>query len=223
MQAQSSATPLSLPLRDPTTPDVRLSLTQNLWGYNPLTTTGAKDIRWESYFAHYTNQCIWASSNQGIHLAAETHNDIVRIADILHSGCDKNAARQSMGALLRPQTTPADEAIIVDGSIKLVTRLLTMINIGTFPSELTSQLCLDWSRGSLKACVHDFFNGASQTAFEDAALGSELMVRHMSRVAKIVVKPTDNLLDHLRVVGGGRAVCVFHHISFLRYMVDINW
>ncbi|KAF3052406.1 hypothetical protein E8E11_001707 [Didymella keratinophila] len=36
----------------------------------------------------------------------------------------------------------------------------------------------------------------------------------------MAVKPTDNLLDHLRVVG--RTVCIFHHISFLRYMEEID-
>ena len=184
------------------------------------------DIRWESYFAYYTDQCDWALSiDQGEHLAAETHDDIVQIAGILQSDCDKDTAQKELGKLLQQKQKPDTDAVI-DGSIKLVTRLLTMVNIGALPSEISSQRCLEWDQGPLKACIHNHFDSASRSASKiaskDVVLGSELTARHMMRVARIVIIPTDNILDHLRLVEDDKKLCVFHHISFLRYMEAIN-
>lgn len=217
---------LALALHEPTDADTRDAIVSRLWASRTSISSPpalAVNLDWHAYFAYYTREGRTSLVDQGMHNAARTHRDVLWIASSLKSLLSRETTRENARSRLLTQSrSPESEGNMVEGCIKLVVRLLTMVNIGALPSELSGKMCLDWSKGSLQDCIHGHFNAVSQADFEDTIIGSDLTARYIDRVARIEVVPTDNLLDHLRLVDNDCKLCVFHHISFLRYMKAIE-
>lgn len=116
----------------------------------------------------------------------------------------------------------SDEKKMLDGSLKLATRIFAMISIGPLSSEISAKHSLPWNQGcSFPDAVHEYFSQPPDIEVdpENDVIGSDLTCYSIERMSGIEVLLIDNLLDHLRLVKGDKKLCVFHHASFLRKMI----
>jgi hypothetical protein len=113
---------------------------------------------------------------------------------------------------------------MLDGSLKLATRIFAMISIGPLASEISAKHSLPWTQGTFSDAVHDYFNQPPHIELDskDDVVSKDLTCHSIERMSGIEVLWTDNLLDHLRLVEGDKKLCVFHHASFLRRMMAIE-
>jgi hypothetical protein len=217
-------TPLSEVLQNPTTPESRAEIVHRFWPDGASASLQPGNLDWDAYFAYYTRQCNAALVDEGKYLAARTHQDLLKIAHLLKHETTEDEVKQKIRQTLTQQRPPDDENKMIDGSIKLATRLFLMVNIGPLPSEVFGTLFLPWTRGSLQDAVHDYFNVAPEMVpvSENDVIRMDLTARNIDRISGIEVVPTDNLVDHLRLVEMGKKLCIFHHVSFLKRMKVIQ-
>jgi hypothetical protein len=106
-----------------------------------------------------------------------------------------------------------------ENSINLVARLLLMTKFGDIPHECGGGRHIEWSYGSLLESVHDYFSHPPACGHERMKLEKSFNTLSLQRMAGIEIRWTDNLADHLRMMGDDKAVAVFHHSSFLEYQL----
>jgi hypothetical protein len=215
---------LSEALQDPVTPQARAEIVQHLWRNRTRTLSRHSDLDWDAYFAYYSRECNVALTDQGSHLSARTHRDLLKIAHLLEDEPTEDEIRERLRTTLTAPRCLADKKKMLDGSVKLAARVLAMVNIGPLPSEISGKLSLPWSQGSFQDAVHAYFNDPPEIDLDpkDDVIGTDLTCHTIERVSCIEIVPTDNLLDHLRLVEGDRKVCVFHHASFLKTMIAME-
>jgi hypothetical protein len=144
---------------------------------------------------------------------------------LLEDAADEEEIRERLRQTLTTQRPMSDEKKMLDGSLKLATRILAMISIGPLPSEISAKHSLPWNQGcSFPEAVHEYFDRLPDIELDPKrdVVGSDLTCYSIERMSGIEVILTDNLLDHLRLVEGDRKLCVFHHASFLRKMIAIE-
>jgi hypothetical protein len=215
------SSPLIEALHHPVTSEAQVEIVRTLWPGSPARPD--KEIcDWGAYFRFYTRECSTGLGDECRHLCARTHEDISKLAQLLRNEPSREAIRLKLRQSFTPHPAFDDEGNLMDGSIKIATRLFAMINVGALPYEISGQLSIPWSDGSLENAVHDYFNDPPDGDMENIIFGSELTARNIDRVAKIGIVWTDNLADHLRLVERDKKVCVFHHASFLKHMEQIQ-
>ena len=92
-----------------------------------------------------------------------------------------------------------------------------MITIGNFEYGFSSRPDLEWTNGSLKDFVHDYFNGAIEVGYEKVKFEKSFNARNLNRIDGIEIIWTDNLADHLKMIGDDTQVAIFHYASFLKH------
>lgn len=209
------ATPLGETLHNPATPQARTEIIHHLWRGRP---SRLNNLDWDAYFAYYTRECNEAMIDEGKYLTARTHQDMLRIAHLLEDEPTKDNVRQKIRQTLTQQRPPEDENRMLDGSIKLAARLLAMVNIGSLPSEVSGRLFLPWNEGSLRNSVHSHFDVPQEVDPKNVVIGTDLTARNIDHISEIEIVSTDNLVDHLRLVERDKKLCIFHHVSFLKWM-----
>jgi hypothetical protein len=215
---------LSGALQDPVTPQARVEIVQHIWRDRAGSLFRDTHLDWDAFFAYYTHECNVALFNQGAHIAARTHHDLLRTAHLLEDESTENEISEMLRQTLTTQRCPADEKEMLDGSIKLAARVLAMVSIGPLGPEISGRLSLPWSQGSFQDAVHGYFNDPQEIDLDpkDNIIGTDLTCHTIERVSGIEVVPTDNVLDHLRLVEGDKKVCIFHHASFLKTMIAVK-
>ncbi|CAO2652016.1 Nn.00g002990.m01.CDS01 [Neocucurbitaria sp. VM-36] len=214
------ASPLDEVLQNPVAPQARSDVIHLLWRQQSTAPLRTDDCDWDAYFAYYTKECNAALNNGGIYLSARSHHDLSKIAHLLEDEPCEAEVRQKLRQTFTQQRSLADEKDMLDGSIRLAARLLAMIHIGPLPSEVSARLFVPWNQGSLQHAVHSYFSLPPEidSDSEHDVIGMDLTCRNIDRISGIEIVPTDNLVDHLRLVDKDKKLCVFHHVSFLRIM-----
>ncbi|KAF2855174.1 hypothetical protein T440DRAFT_464470 [Plenodomus tracheiphilus IPT5] len=212
------ATMVSESLQHPPTLSLKSELIRLLW-HKPKTTPILNDtVQWEAYFSYYARECSAALMDEGIYVAVRTYADVLRAARLLEDEATREEVTEGLRGDLKQQRSVSSQDRMIDGSIKLVVRLLTMVNIGALPMEVSGRFCLPWAQGSLREALQEYFSVPPELDPDPkySVMGTDFTCRNIDRISGIEVVPTDNLVDHLRLMQGDRKVCVFHQVMFLK-------
>ncbi|KAH8598463.1 hypothetical protein B0O99DRAFT_591746 [Bisporella sp. PMI_857] len=200
----------------PITDQTRDKIINQFWYRKPLLQLQHDNFDWNAYFVYYTKQCIQALHNRGRHISARTHQDIIEITHHLKELSTKDVAKQILRSKLTTRKS-ANEEELLDGSVNLAARLLLMMDIGVLQLGFSGRRQLVWREGSLRDFVHSYFNYPQMIAHDNIKLEKVFTARNLGRIAGIEIVWTDNLADHLCMVGDDdKKVAIFHHASFLK-------
>jgi hypothetical protein len=215
-----SLSPLNKALHLPVTPQARLEIIQQLWP-EPSTacrTALPKELGWDSYLKFYNRECNVALVDQGQHLCARNHGDLLQIAQLLKNEPTKEEVKSNIRQRLMQHRPSEDEETMLIGSVELAIHIVAMVSTGSLPNEISGQCSILWREGTLFEAMHAHFDDCLNLDTEPVILEPDLTARNIDRVAKISIIWTDNLVDHLRLVERDKKLCVFHHASFFKYM-----
>ncbi|KAH7083683.1 hypothetical protein FB567DRAFT_89983 [Paraphoma chrysanthemicola] len=178
------------------------------WG-QPIRDSGS-----EAFWIFYARQCEYALHEDGIHVQARTHEDIIEVVRLLKAGCKRSEIRD----VLRPRfrETHNNKEELMDRSINLAANLLLMINFDDVPYSFSGRHQLLWHDGTLPACLQAHFSHPPALGHEGIKFQRVFHAMNLERFAGVQIVPTSNLLDHLRLTHDDTRVHVFHHVSFLR-------
>lgn len=101
--------------------------------------------------------------------------------------------------------------------INFAAGVITPVNIGTVPNEVTKRRHLKWSSGTLRSLVAEYFNESPGLTLEHLRLPKAFDAWSLRKVGGIKIRFTDNLADHLLLVEDDTVVLVFHHVSYLKH------
>jgi hypothetical protein len=168
----------------------------------------------DPFFKYYTRESRNALHDEALHISVRTHVDVLEIAKRIEDG---ETRQDILAALQTAGTGQADQDETLNSSINLTARLISMVDIGTLLFGVTDRTQLEWSQGSLKQFIHDYFNEPCKLDKETVRLEKIFSARNLTRLAGIELVLTDNLADHLRMVGGeDKKVAIFHHAFYLK-------
>jgi hypothetical protein len=139
--------PLDEVLQDTVTPQARAEIIQHLWRDRRGLPLKRFHFAWDAYFAYYTRECNAALTDEGAHLCARSHRSLLRLAHLLEDAADEEEIRERLRQTLTTQRSTSDEKKMLDGSLKLATRIFTMISTGPLSSEISAKHSLPWSQG----------------------------------------------------------------------------
>ena len=184
---------------------------------NPLS---ARELEsWQVYFQHYTAELRSAiKCESGAYTTIRQHGDIVAIAEELEKGFCKEAIKRRLYGLDTQNRTTEEKEQMAEGSLRLVVRLLSMVDIGPISRNrvpsLTSVSWLDES-SELSTALGQYFDKSSEDPGK-FKFDTKFSAYNIERLAGIEILWTNNLADHLRLVEDSTKLWVFHHTTFLR-------
>jgi hypothetical protein len=142
--------------------------------------------------------------------------DLVDIVHLLVGSSSRDDIRTTLCPKINPATSDDIARERLDGSIDLTTRLIVMMDIGVLDLGHTGRDQLPWMGGSLKDCVRGFYDRPIKLGQVNVKLEKIFTARNLSQIAGIEVEWTENLADHLRLIGDDdKKVAIFHYASFL--------
>jgi hypothetical protein len=201
--------------RTPTSPTTTFELLTQLWSRDASSKLDNQEIDLEAYFSYHKKQCSQALHDGGRHISARTHRDILEIAEDLEEGLSRDTIRGRLSLKLA-DPKPANENELLDSSINLTARLVSMMDIGVLQYGFSGRKELVWNQGSLKDFVNGYFN-VPVVLGHDVKLEKMFNAPNLGRIAGISIVWTDNLADHLRMIDDeDKKVAIFHHASFLK-------
>lgn len=201
--------------RTPTSPAATLELLTQLWSCGASSKLDNHELDLEAYFAYHKKQCCHALHNGGRHISTRTHRDILDIAEDLEEGLSRETIRERLSLKLA-DPKPVNENELLDSSVDLTARLVSMMDIGVLQYGFSGRRELVWNQGTLKDFVNGYFNVPVMLR-QDIKLENTFNARNLGRIAGIKIVWTDNLADHLRMIDDeDKKVAIFHHASFLK-------
>jgi hypothetical protein len=204
---------------DPVPESIRADIIKGLWQYNtsPEFLLGLK--RWDAFFSYYTAECKKAITyNRGEYTTVRKHRDIAAVAKRLEDGYTKEEITQSL-LTLDTQQRPTDAKIrMAEGSLRLVARLMSMVDIGPLPYGVQGWAPLLWSDDSwsLKTMLGQYFQKSS-TDSTGIKFGEEFTAYNLQQFAGVKIQWSSNLANHLRLMDNDTTICLFHHVTFLKH------
>jgi len=206
------------------TKDDRLAIIEGLWQLKttpPLLPTKVEltSRELEPYFHYYNTECRNALFQGGDHTTVRKHEDIITIAKSLEDGLTK---KEIQIPLLQLDTKNRSNKVIEQmaiGSIRLVVRLMLMVDIGPIPdTRIQGRAHLKWQDEdkTLKEFLGNHFV-ESCVYPEDVKFRSDFNAYNIHRYAGLNIQWTDNLYDHLRLIEDETVLCIFHHATFLKW------
>ncbi|KAI9772501.1 MAG: hypothetical protein M1840_000706 [Geoglossum simile] len=202
--------------RTPTSSTTTLELLTQLWSCDVPSKLNNQELDPEAYFAYHRKQCSHALHDGGRHIYTRTHRDILEIAEDLEGGLSRETIRERLSLKLA-DPKPANENELLDSSVDLTARLVSMMDIGVLQYGFSGRRELVWNKGTLRDFVNGYFNVAI-TLGQDVKLENMFNARNLGRIAGIEIVWTDNLADHLRMIDDeDKKVAIFHHALFLKY------
>ena len=200
----------------PTTPADSFELLTQLWGLDASAKSEDKGLDNRAYFTYHKKQCSTALHDGGRHISLRTHRDILEVVEALNQGRSRESIKTQLGLKLQ-DPRPSNEEELLDSSVDLTARLVSMIDIGKMQYGFSGRRELEWNQGPLKEFVNGYFNVPTLLG-QDVKLEKAFNGRNLGRVAGMNILWTDNLADHLRIVDDeDRKVAIFHHATFLKY------
>jgi hypothetical protein len=214
--------PLSEPLHVPVTSRIRAQIVRRPW-LESLPHVSTKDsLDRSAYFDFYTREFDTALVDEGQRLYARSHEDMLRIAQLLVSEIVKEEIILEMKRrLTKGRSLEADDRML-NGTINLAIRLLAIVNAGPLHNEISPHRSIAWKDNSLIKTVHIHFYNYVDSNDVDVMLRTDFTARNISRDANIRIMWTDNLVDHLRLTENHTKLRIFHHATFLRHMEHIQ-
>lgn len=100
--------------------------------------------------------------------------------------------------------------------VDFAARIITPINIGTLPNEINKRRHLEWSEGTLRSLVAEYFNEPPSLDFDRLRFPKAFDAWSLCKIGGVKIRFTDNLADHLLLVDDDAVVLVFHHVSYLK-------
>jgi hypothetical protein len=204
---------------DPVPESIRANIIKGLWQWNTASEFSTDLKRWDAYFNYYTAECKKAIGySRGEYTTVRKHNDITAIAKRLEDGHTKEEITQSLLSL-DTQQRPADAKIrMVEGSLRLVARLISMVDIGPLPYGIQGRAPLLWSNGNLnlKTTLEQYFQESSADA-KGIKFGEDFTAYNLQQFAGLQIQWSNNLANHLRLMDNDTTLCLFHHVSFLKH------
>lgn len=184
------------------------TIAQQLWGSCDI------KIGLEAYWAFYNRQRDHALHDSGRHIQTRTHADVLETVHLLKAGKSRSEIRD----VLRPKFTKQheNELELLDNSIDLAANILLMIDFADLHYGFSGRQRLDWEHGSLQATLRAFFDKPPVLGHEGTKLPRLFNAVSLRNIAGVAVRPTNNLLDHLRLTHDDTELLVFHNASFLK-------
>jgi hypothetical protein len=211
--AQSTSSPLSTwPVPDhdldqPPSPSTRLTIIEVFWDLSfPLP---------EAYWSYYYSTGIRALADSGKHVSARHHQDLIDAVALIK----ENESRQDIRNVLRARLRREHDNVLelLDKTIDLAAQLLLMIEFGHLQNGITARQAMVWGEvGSLRDCVAANLSMTAPLRYKGIKLQRTLNAQSLVRIAGLEILPTNNLLDHLRLIDNDTKLCVFYQASFLK-------
>ena len=196
--------------------ETRSEIIKNFWPPSSLSRNRHDALDWEPYFRYYARQCHDALKDQGQHVLARTHQDILTIVEQIQEHTPRHIIKERLRSQLSTRH-PANEGEILESSIDLAARLYLMMNIGINKYPVSGQSQLIWDAGSLKDFLDRHFDEPQVLSNSNIKLERMFTARNIGRLAGIQIKWTSSLADHLRMINDDdKLVAIFHHASFLK-------
>ena len=201
----------------------RSEIIESFWPANGSSRYRQDELDWESYFRYYARQCHDALIDQGQHVLARTHQDILDVAHQLEDLTPRDAIKENLRSRLSTRHRPNEDEIL-DGAIDLAARLHLMVNIAVDKPVISGQAQLKWKSGILRDFLNHYFSEPQVLGNNGIKLEQMFTASNLERIAGIQIKPTDNLADHLRMIDKeDKVVAIFHHASFLKRQNRCIW
>ncbi|KAF9700098.1 hypothetical protein EKO04_002008 [Ascochyta lentis] len=199
-------------LLEPPQPKTRLSIASSLWGAQSFIPTS------EAYWFFYIAECQRALQDNGQHVLARTHKDV--LDTVAHLKADQ--LREQIRKVLHVKFTKPhhSEIQLVDRSIDLAATLLLMTDVGSIQYGFSGRQRLHWREGTLRECVASGFTPSTSLDHKGIKLQRLFNASSLVRIAGLELVPTTNLLDHLRLTDDDTKLQIFHHASFLKHQTD---
>jgi hypothetical protein len=134
----------------------------------------------------YTIACKFALTDEGRHLWAKTHRDVLNISEEIWLGRDRKSIHQWLETRI-PNPKPSNTTESIANSIDLAGRLLTMIGIGKPSFGFIGYDELIWEDGSLRDSIHHYFN-ESRGCSDNVRLERVFNVRNLERLASVKIE-----------------------------------
>ncbi|KAK3395174.1 hypothetical protein B0H63DRAFT_499310 [Podospora didyma] len=179
--------------------DARTAITTNLWPPPPRAGIRDNELKLDSYFRYYAEQCQGFLSHHGRFITVRTHQDIV----------DVTRLKESNGACLNVT------AEMISRTTDLTARLFLMMSVGGLPHGIDSGTSLRWNQGTIRQFVQQHFDVPPILSHEGVKLPKLFNAHSLVRMAGIKIEWTTNLADHLRMIDDDQKVSIFCHPSFL--------
>lgn len=204
---------------DPISENVKADIVRGIWHKN-LTVACSSDLKcWDTTLSVYTAECKKAISySRGECTTVRTHRDVITIAEMMEKGCNKEEIARTLLALDTQRRTEEAKLLMVEGSLRLVGRLVSMVDVGSLPESVQGWAPVMWSEhdSSLQIVLKDYF--LESTAVVTGIKFSEgFTARNLQKFAGIRIQWTNNLANHLRLMDNDTTLCVFHHVCFLKH------
>jgi hypothetical protein len=178
---------LRKPLHDTVSSQVRIEIVRSLWPRPSPKTLHDDQPDMDGYFSFYAKECNRALLDQGQHLSARNHEDLLKAASLLKTKTSKQENRLELRRHLTPGRSSKAEDEMLDGTINLATRLFAMVNNGPLQNKISPQWSIPWSDEPLDKAVHAYFNDYGDSDSEDNVLQIDFTACNMVRDARIHV------------------------------------
>lgn len=201
----------------PIPPEAQPEFIRSLWDCNANLRVQVEDLDWDAYFDYCSRQCHLALRERGRHLSARTNQDIIDVVDLLKQDLTKDEIKKEMFKNCTSQKPAAELDSVLEGSINLAIRLLLMIDVGVLQHAFSGRTPMVWENKSLKSFVADYFDELPILGHDNVKIEKLFNAYNLKKIAGIDIEWTDNLTDHLRMIGeDDKKVAVFHYASFLK-------
>lgn len=199
-------------LLDPLQLTTKTDIVNHFWG------TASSFSASEAYWAFFVEECRRALDDGGSHNLARTHQDLIDTVGSLKSGHLQHETQE----ILRKKLTKIhdNELQLIDNTIYLSASLLLMIDFGQIEYGFSGRRKLEWTSGTLQACVSLGFDRTPSLEHKGIKLERAFNAQSLFRFAGLEMVPTTNLLDHLRLTHDDTRLHVFHHASFLNHQLQ---
>jgi len=204
---------------DPTPHSIRPAIVNGLWQRNESPVSPLESQKWDAYFHYYTAECKKAIGyGRGEYTTIRCHEDIIRIAEKLENGITRAELKTSLIALCSHQRPSDVKDQMAEGSVRLAARLISMVDIGPILYGIQGRAPISWAdeRSNLKTLLVENFKESS-AAPERIRFEEEFTALNLRRFAGLEIQLTNNLADHLRLIENDTKLCIFHHVTFLRW------
>lgn len=176
---------------------------------HPEPKTQIKKPNLDTYFdTHYSHDCQRFARDGGTLISIKTHGEVVELAKRILQGTTKSAALASLTG-----NAKADE-----NTLNLCARLITMCDFGNAEFGSSTRRDLSWdNHQTLRQATAVNFQAEKKLQPDNPRIPRFFKARQIARIGGIRIQWTNNLMDHLSLSEGDRAVFVFHHADFLRF------
>ena len=171
---------------------------------------------WGGYFEYYTSECETAMSVGRLHWVVKTHQDIVRIVELLRDPSNSRESIKDKEKVRIVTTQPQVSDEVIYNAIDLAARLGFMTLIGSSEQVFRGgERCVTWDGGQLDTVLATEFSRTGVLEKEHVKLEKLFNARSLDRIAGLQIIWTSNLANHLRVQNDDKEVSMFHYASFL--------